>query len=452
MPNFAPSALATWSSGRWEGHVPAAVVGFGNDTRLLGAGEAFVALRTARRDGHDFLEAARASGAACAVVSRRVSDPLPQLIVDDTLAGLQRIAAAWRQTLRMPIVGVTGSVGKTSAKEMLRVALGARTHATHANLNNTLGVPLTLLRADPALHDAAVVEVGMSEPGELGVSARVLAPDVAVITRVSAAHLAGVGSLAAIAREKSELVRALSPTGEAFLSAETLAHAAFTDLVSVCVALCQEGQVAPAGVRRVARMQLSAQEGGWALTLIDPELGQLHLKLGPISRGQASNAALAALAALRAGGKADAIQAALVAWRPLAGRGSVHFVDGRPLYVDCYNASPASLADAAEAFVRQTRGPRLFVIGGMAELGTESDRLHREAGRTLPLESGDRVIGFGGDGPALAEACGGRSLTKITEVADAISQHPGPVLIKGSRSHALERALPSPLRETLDFH
>ena len=452
MPNFVPSALATWSDGRWEGHVPVTVAGFGNDTRQLGAGEAFVALRTPRRDGHDFLGDARARGASCAVVSRRVADPLPQLVVDDTLAGLQRIAAAWRQTLRMPVVGVTGSVGKTSAKEMLRAALGPRVHATHANLNNTLGVPLTLLRADPALHDAAVVEVGMSEPGELRASARVLAPDVAVVTRVSAAHLAGVGTLAAIAREKSELVRALSPAGEAFLHAATLAHGAFADLLPVCVALCGEEESAPVGVRRIARMRLDAADGGWLLQLVDPELGQLGLDLGPISRGQADNAALAALAALRAGAKPDRVRTALASWRPLAGRGSVHLVGGRPLYVDCYNASPASLADAADAFVRQTRGPRLFVIGGMAELGVESERIHREAGRLLPLGPGDSVIGFGGDAPALAQACGGRSLDDIVAVADAIARHSGPVLIKGSRSHALERALPSPLRETLDFH
>lgn len=452
MPSFAPSTLATWSSGRWEGRAPAVVAGFGNDTRLLGPGEAFIALRTARRDGHDFLGDARAHGASCALVARTVADPLPQLVVDDTLAGLQRIAAAWRRTFRMPVVGVTGSVGKTSVKEMLRAALGARAHATHANLNNTLGVPLTLLRADPALHDAAVIEVGMSEPGELGASAQVLAPDVAVVTRISAAHLAGLGTIEAIAREKSELVRALAANGEAFLHAATLTHAAFAELAPSCVALCAEGESAPAGARRVARMQLAATEGGWQMTLVDAALGQLSLRLGPISRGQAGNAALAALAALRAGAKPEAVQVALGAWRPLAGRGSVHLVEGRPLYVDCYNASPASLADAAEAFVHQTHGPRLFVVGGMAELGAESERLHREAGRALPLGSGDRVVGFGGDAPALAEACGGRALTDIAEVAATIAAHRGPVLIKGSRSHALERALPVHLRETLDFH
>jgi len=452
MPTFDPHALAAWSSGRWHGQAPAHVVGFGNDTRALRAGEAFVALRTARRDGHDFLGDARARGASCALVSRLVADPLPQLVVDDTLAGLQRLAAAWRATLRMPVIGVTGSVGKTSAKEMLRSALGPRAHATAANLNNTLGVPLALLQADPALHDAAVIEAGMSEPGELGVSARVLRPDIAVVTNVRAVHLAGLGTVAAIAREKSELVRALTPGGEAFLPAETLRHPAFAEVAGSCVALCREDEPAPQGARRLARFRLEALAAGWSLAVSDPALGDISIRLGPISRGQATNAALAALAALRGGAGPAETAAALAAWRPLPGRGSVHWLEGRPLYVDCYNASPASLADAAETFVRQTEGPRLFVIGGMAELGPDSPRLHREAGAALPLGPGDAVVGFGGDAPALAAACGGKSVDDPDALAGLIQAHRGPVLIKGSRAHALERALPVTVRETLGFH
>ena len=452
MPAFAAADLAAWSLGSWQGDAPASVSGFGNDSRRLASGEAFVALRSDRRDGHDFLGDARARGAACALVSRRVSDPLPQLLVDDPLAALQRIASAWRDRLRIPVVGVTGSVGKTSTKEMLRAALGPRVHATAANLNNTLGVPLTLLGADPARHDALVVEAGMSEPGELRASAQVIRPDVAVVTAVRAVHLAGLGSLAAIAREKAELPRALAPGGEVFLPAETLRHPVFAEMADRCVVLCREDEPAPSGVRRVVRMRLAAAEAGWILTLVDASATPVELLLGPVTRGQAGNAALAALAAARAGAKPAAVASALAQWRPLPGRGSVHWLEGRPLYVDCYNASPASLADAAEAFVRQTRGPRLFVIGGMAELGPDSGRLHRESGLSLPVEPGDAVIGHGGDAPALAAACGGRSMDDIAEVAARVAAHPGPVFIKGSRAHALERALPTVLRETLGFH
>lgn len=451
MPAFDPLELAAWSNGSWLAAPPRAVTGFANDSRRLRAGDAFVALPTDRRDGHDFLADARARGASCALVSRPVDDPLPQLLVDATLPALGRAAAAWRDRLAFPVAGITGSVGKTSSKEMLRAVLGERCHATAGNLNNLLGVPLSLLAADPALHRSAVIEVGMSEPGELGASAAVLRPDIAVVTAVRAVHLAGVGSLAGIAAEKAQLVRHLAPGGEAFVPASLLAHAPFAELAPRLVALAgprEEPAVAP---RRLARATLAPEGAGWRAELADPALGELTLALGPLSEGQARNALLVALAARRAGVPAPEVAAALAAWSPLPGRGSVHRDGDREIHVDCYNASPASLADAAAAFVRGTRGPRLFVLGGMAELGADARRLHAEAGAALPLGPGDRVLAFGGDADALAAACGGEVADSLDAVAAAIAAHPGPVLVKGSRAHALERALPPALRARLAF-
>lgn len=452
MPAFDPLELAAWSEGTWLSAPPCEVAGFANDSRSLRPGDAFVALASPRRDGHDFLADARARGASCALVSRPVDDPLPQLRVPDALPALQRVAAAWRDRLRFPVVGITGSVGKTSSKEMLRGVLGSRCHATVANLNNLLGVPLSLLGADPALHDAAVIEVGMSEPGELGASAAVVRPDLAIVTSVRAAHLAGVGSLAGVAREKAELVRHLAPGGEAFLPAELLAHAPFAALAPRLVALAGPGEEPAVAPRRLARLVLAPDGPGWRAEIADPSLGELTLPLGPISEGQARNAALVALAARRAGVPAASVAAALAAWSPLPGRGSVHRDAGREIHVDCYNASPASLADAAAAFARRTRGPRLLVIGGMAELGDDSRRLHAEAGAALPLGPGDRVLAFGGDADALAAACGGEVAPDLDAVTAAIAAHPGPVLVKGSRAHALERTLPAAVRSALAFH
>ncbi|MFN7341509.1 MAG: UDP-N-acetylmuramoyl-tripeptide--D-alanyl-D-alanine ligase [Opitutia bacterium] len=452
MPVFDPLELAAWSEGSWLAAPPRRVTGFSNDTRLLRAGDAFVALPTSRRDGHDFLADARARGAACALVSRPVDDPLPQLRVDATLPALGRVASAWRDRLRFPVLGITGSVGKTSSKEMLRAVLGPRCHATAANLNNVLGVPLSLLAADPELHDAAVIEVGMSEPGELGASAAVVRPDLAIVTAVRAVHLAGVGSLAGIAREKAELVRHLAPGGEAYVPAELLAHAPFAALAPRLVALAGPREDPAVAPRRVARLSLAPDGAGWRAEVADPALGEIALALGPLSEGQARNAALVALAARRAGIPAAAVASALATWSPLPGRGSVHLDAGREIHVDCYNASPASLADAAAAFARRTRGPRLLVIGGMAELGVDSRRLHAEAGAALPLGPGDRVLAFGGDADALAAACGGQVAPDLAAVAAAIAAHPGPVLVKGSRAHALERALPVAVRSAVSFH
>jgi UDP-N-acetylmuramoyl-tripeptide--D-alanyl-D-alanine ligase len=272
------------------------------------------------------------------------------------------------------------------------------------------------------------------------------------VTNVRSAHLEGCGSIEGVAQEKAELIRALARDGEAFILAETLQFKAFDDLRGRCVALCEEGETAPDGVRRTARYSLQSVNQGWHLQLCDPELGELSVELGPISQGQAHNAALASLAALRSGAKSADIVKALSAWRPLSGRGSVHDFSGQPLYIDCYNASPASLADAAQTFVRQTKGLRLFILGGMAELGAESIRLHQDAGRALPLSPGDHVIVYGGDAPALAAACGGRVAMDHAELAAAIQAHRGPILLKGSRAHTLERALPEALRKTLGFH
>lgn len=452
MSHLDPQHLADWSYGTWGNTQPVSITGLGIDTRRLRAGEGFVAVTTNRRDGHDFISDARASGASCALVNRVIDDPLPQLVVQDTLVALRRMAAGWRDTFHFPVIGVTGSVGKTSSKEMLRACLGPTAHATDANLNNTLGVPLTLLATDPEIASVAIVEVGMSEPGELGLSASVVRPDIAIVTAVAEVHLEGVGSLARIAQEKAQLVRHLAPGGEAFVPAQLLQHAAFAELAARLVVVVFNQDDVPPQVRRVARAQLKPEGAGWSLQLTDPVLGSFALVLGDIPEGHARNAALVALAARRAGATPLAITQALASWRPLPGRGSVHVDGSHEFYLDCYNASPASLADAAAAFVRRTRGPRLWILGGMAELGQHSVDLHAQAGRSLPLEAGDQVWVLGGDASALAAACGGSVARDHAELSTVIAAWKGPVFLKGSRAHTLERALPEAVRQTLGFH
>jgi UDP-N-acetylmuramoyl-tripeptide--D-alanyl-D-alanine ligase len=456
-PAYAAADLAAWTDGRWTTPPAGAVTGFGIDTRALRAGEVFVAVRTERRDGHDFLGAARAQGAAGALVGRPVDDPLPQLLVADPLAALRHIAAHARAAFPGVVIGITGSVGKTSTKELLAALLGAEAFATEANLNNTIGVPLMLLRADPARHRFAVIEAGMSLPGELGLSAEVLRPDIAIVTAVAAVHLEGVGSLAGIAREKASLVGALAPGGQAVLPAALLAwpdFAAYADR-SVAVAFGDEPLPSAAPARLVRADFGVAADGGRTLVL-DGET----FPLGPLSDGLARNAALAVVAARLAGRSAAELVAALAAWAPPAGRGSVHVDGERTFTVDCYNSSPASLLDAAQAFDRRSRasaGPRLFVLGGMAELGPTSARLHRDCGAQLPLRSGDLVVVFGGEAAAFLQGvahpeAGTFVAATIEEAAARVAAHRGHVFLKGSRSFALERCLPPALRSALSFH
>jgi UDP-N-acetylmuramoyl-tripeptide--D-alanyl-D-alanine ligase len=453
----AAADLAAWTDGRWTVAPAAPVAGFGIDTRALRAGEVFVAVRTERRDGHDFLASARAQGAAGALVGRPVDDPLPQLVVDDPLGALRRIAARARAAFPGVVIGITGSVGKTSTKELLAALLGADAFATEANLNNTIGVPLMLLRADPARHRVAVIEAGMSLPGELAVSAAVLRPDIAVVTAVAPVHLEGVGSLAGIAREKASLVGALAPGGQAVLPASLLAwpdFAAYADR-TVAVAFGDEPLPAAAPARLVRASFGVAADGGRTLVLDGDTF-----PLGPLSDGLARNAALAVVAARLAGRTAQELVDALAAWAPPPGRGSVHADGPRTFTVDCYNSSPASLIDAAQAFDRRSRcsaEPRLFVLGGMAELGPTSARLHRDCGAQLPLRSGDLVVVFGGDAAAFLQGVAHPEAetfvaATIEEAAARVAAHRGHVFLKGSRSFALERCLPPALRAALAFH
>lgn len=453
---FLPADLAAWSGGRWTTEPRSAVTGFGTDTRALRTGDAFVALKTARRDGHDFLADARAHGAACAFVARPVADELPQLVVADPQAGLQRVAAAWRRRFPGPVIGVTGSVGKTSTKDLLGALLGPTAFVTEANLNNLLGVPLMLLRLRAARHRFAVIEAGMSVPGELGVSAEVIRPDVAIVTAVAPVHLEGLGSLAAVAREKATLVAALADGGQAVLPAALLAWPEFAALASRCVAVRFAGEPAPSvQPARLVEATLGVEDGRRTLVL-DGET----FALGPVSDGLARNAALAVVAARSVGADLASLRTALAAWSPPVGRGSLHPLGARTFYVDCYNSSPASLVDAARCFDRlsaRSGQPRLWVIGGMAELGADSAALHRACGADLPVRAEDGVVAFGGDAvqvlAGLPAGTGRRTAAaSLDDVRAALDAHQGFVFVKGSRSFALERALPAELTASLSFH
>jgi UDP-N-acetylmuramoyl-tripeptide--D-alanyl-D-alanine ligase len=219
MPVFSPKFLASAAGARWT-KTPAGsspVTGFSVDTRHIAPGDCFVALRTARRDGHAFLAAAKEAGASAAIVSVENPDvDLPQLVAPSPLAAFQAIAAAHRQSFPGPVIGVTGSAGKTSTKELLALLLSSSPGdvlATTGNLNNHLGVPLTLTRLDPSVHKFAVIEAGIGGPGEMSVLAGMIRPSHAIVTLIGPAHLATLGTLANVAREKAQLPAAVPAGG-----------------------------------------------------------------------------------------------------------------------------------------------------------------------------------------------------------------------------------------------
>ena len=373
-----------------------AATGVSIDSRSLVPGDLFVAL-TDRRDGHDFVAAALEAGAAGALVARvpeGVAEDAPLVIVPDVLAALTALGAAGRARSRARVVGVTGSVGKTSTKEMLRAALARQgnVHAAEASFNNHWGVPLTLARL-PKAADFAVIEIGMNRPGEIAPLSRLARPHVALITTVAPAHLEAFDDLSGIAREKAAIFEGLEPDGVAI----------FYDDMPPEPRLIVEGAAWATG-GRVLRFGTDADSCDYRLatirltgsaTMIEADLpsGRQLVRLSVPGRHFAANA-VAVLAVADALG-ADATLAArdLSLWRPPAGRGTretivLDSVEALSfgLIDDAFNANPASMqaalevlaaAEPTEGVGRIARGRRIAILGDMLELGPEEVAMHR---------------------------------------------------------------------------
>lgn len=452
---IAPTTLAADCGGTWHGAPPGRIAGFAIDSRTLAAGEVFVALRTERRDGHDFVAAAAARGAAAAIVARLVPDvALPQLVVADPLTALQAAARAHRARFSGRVIGVTGSAGKTSTKDLLAALLGEPDQilATAGNLNNHLGVPLTLLRLDLARHRFAVVEAGVSGPGEMDIIGEVLAPEIALITTVAPAHLDRLGSLAGVAREKARLAAHRRPGGIAVFPAACMDFDAFRELAPPLLVTVPAGiPGAAAGNPRAHVVPFAVRHQGVITRLCLTWHGSVEeFDLRRVTTGMAGNVALALAIALHLGVPSEALRERLPRWRPAALRGEVRRDRGRTIYLDCYNANPASMADAVEAFAAWAPSgkPRLFVVGCMEELGAESAALHHAAGAHWPWRAGDRMVVLGDQAEAFA--AGVRTVTPQAdvqvnpdraEVVRLVRSFEGSVFLKGSRRHALETLL-----------
>lgn len=416
----------------------------------------FVALKTDKRDGHEFLAAALAAGAGAALVAQpNPSIKLPQLVVRDPLAALQAIAREHRRAFRGPVVGISGSAGKTSTKELLTLVLGgpgSGVLSTEGNLNNYLGVPLTLLRLDPAAHKFAVVEAGISAPGEMPPLAAMIAPDLAIITMIAAAHTQALGGLEGVAREKSALVRGVAAGGVAIFPKSCTQFAAFQDLFVDQLVLERSTVLRPATLpQHTIHYNIIQRRDETVVAVAFGPPPPLMFKLRRVTDGMADNAAIAILTALRLGVSGANIQARLAAWAPPKLRGEIRRDGGRLLYLDCYNANPASMADALATFVAiaPDNEPRLFVLGCMEELGRDAAAHHRRLGRTLPLRDHDRVMVIGSNAH---EVCAGileqgdftkqiQICSTLEPMAEAIAEWRGAVFVKGSRRYELERAL-----------
>ena len=379
--------------GRLEG-ADRGFAGVSSDSRTLAAGDLFVALRGPRFNGNEFVGTALAAGAAAALVDAPQPVALAQIVVSDTQAALSRAGQAWREALAIPIVGVAGSNGKTTAKEMTAAILSqaGSTLATRGNLNNHIGVPLTLLRLEPA-HRFAVIEMGANRAGEVAELVKVARPTVGLITNAGAEHLEGFGSLEGVARAEGETVAGLAAGATAVLNADDEFVSLWRGMTAARVVTFG---IASAADFRASdlRTTLGAQGFLTRFRLSSP-LGQADIALHVGGRHNVANALGAAAAAAAAGATLEHIVTGLGTMRPVPGRLQLKKAAcGAWIIDDSYNANPSSVRAGIEVLAA-IEGRRWLVLGDMAELGEFAPDEHAQIGAFAREHGVERLLATG---------------------------------------------------------
>jgi UDP-N-acetylmuramoyl-tripeptide--D-alanyl-D-alanine ligase len=436
-------------AGAMRGQLHGADAAFGavsTDSRTLASGELFVALAGPSFDGHDFVAAAAARGAAGAVVARSLPVAIPQIVVDDTLRALQRAAEAWRSQFAIPVVAVAGSNGKTTTKELIATVLAGRgpCHATRGTLNNHIGVPLTLLGLD-SRHATAVIEIGANHPGEVAALVVLVRPTVGIVTNAGAEHLEGFGSIEGVARAEGELFAGLEHGATAVVNADD-AFAPLWREMSGAARRLSFGLAPSADFHVAGPVHAEGPAGATQQFELTSPVGTVAVRLGLAGLHNVLNALGAAAAAFAAGADLATIAAGLGQMRPVRGRLQVKpAVNGAYLIDDSYNANPSSLR-AGLGVLGAAAGERWLVLGDMAELGAASREAHVAAGREARGAGVTRLFAVGAlTADAVAEFGAGAewfavSAALAARVAPLL--HPGvTVLVKGSRLNRLERVV-----------
>ena len=425
----------------------ATFAGVSTDSRQMHEGELFVALRGPTFDGHVFVPAAGARGASAVMVDAKTECSVPSIVVEDTRQALLSLAENWRDRFDVPFAAVTGSNGKTTVKEFLAAicALQAPVLKTQGNLNNDVGVPLTLFGLDDH-HRAAVVELGANHAGEIRSLAAVVKPRVGIITQCAPAHLEGFGTIDAVARAKGELFEQVVFDGTVVVNADDNFADFWRALAGprkvLSFGLCETADVSATWCinKRCTRMILLTPQG----------VTEVNLKLP--GRHNVMNALAAAAAALALGIGLDDIASGLETVQPLKGRLAPVDAPGELVILDdTYNANPISLKAGLEV-LSQYSGQTWLIMGDMAELGDGEFRFHEEAG-ALAREYGVAHLFATGERCRHAVAAfgeGARHFDQQTDLIDAVrnSVDPGAtVLVKGSRSMHMERVVDALARD-----
>ncbi len=424
--------VADWLDGERSG-ADTVLTAVSTDTRQLSAGALFIALTGPNFDGHDFVATARERGAAGALVSRTVADPLPQIRVADTRLALGQLAAVWRSRFRQPLIALTGSNGKTTLKEMIAAILRVRgaTLATEGNFNNDIGVPLTLLRLKGE-HAYAVIEMGANHPGEIAYLTALARPDVAIINNAGPCHLEGFGDVAGVAQAKGEIFQGLGPDGTAIINSDDPHADHWRSLLDQPAAV--SGQLLDPATNHF-RLRAHGQE--------------LDIQLPIPGRHNVRNALAATAATLAVGATLDDVRQGLESLQEVGGR--MQRLPGRhggAVIHDAYNANPASLAAALQT-VGAEAGSKWLVLGDMRELGPAADELHARSGEDARAAGFERLYALGEHSRAAVRAFGNggthfetvETLTAALDDALLCRSEPPVILVKGSRGMRMERVV-----------
>ncbi len=426
------------------------VNGMIHDTRLMSAGNLFLALKGEHSDGHAHLAAAREAGASAALVSRYVDDPLPQIEVTDVLIAAGELAALWRASLDVQVVGITGSNGKTSVKEMVSAILShaGKTLATEGNYNNEIGVPITLSRLD-ASHQYAVVEMGAARQGDIRYLSRLVKPHVGILTNAGPAHLESFGSIETIVQTKGELFASLSDDGTAVINADSPYLRHWRDLAAHChsthFALEHDAEFkadVPADYQMGDPITITTPEGAAEMTL--PLPGRHNVMNALASMAAAHALGISVEQSLHALKTLDAVSQRLQIHRPTP---DCVIVD------DSYNANPASTIAGIEV-LSAFPGESWLVLGDMLELGDEAEAMHHEVGEKAKHAGIDRLWAVG---PLARHAAagfgeGGLWFEDQASLMDALEAHRPQavsILVKGSRSMRMDRVVSALLEGAL---
>lgn len=443
MIRFTLSQLADITHGELHGG-DLAIDEVTSDTRKITNGCLFVALKGERFDAHDFAEQAKQAGAGALLVSRRLACDLPQVVVNDTRLAFGELAAWVRQQVPARVVALTGSSGKTSVKEMTAAILSqcGNTLYTAGNLNNDIGVPMTLLRLTKE-HDYAVIELGANHQGEIAWTVSLTRPEAALVNNLAAAHLEGFGSLAGVAKAKGEIFTGLPENGIAILNADNNDWLNWQTVI---------------GARKVWRFSPDAAQSDFTATNIhitshgteftlQTPVGNVDVLLPLPGRHNIANALAATSLAMAVGADLSVVKAGLAQLKAVPGRlFPIALTETQLLLDDSYNANVGSMTAAVQV-LSEMPGYRVLVVGDMAELGAESEACHRQVGEAAKAAGIDRVLSTGVLSAEISRASGtGEHLSDkaslVERLRELTSEHKIiTILVKGSRSAAMEEVV-----------